>query len=177
MLAIESLARLEQCIWPKGFSRDAWMLVDAASDERIYGLLLECFYSQHACLFAGNLPPALRINAPYLIQLEYDDKKMRRFVRHAWNQNWGVFVRCNAQFDMLKRHLQTLLIAQDEAARPLLFRFYDPRVLRIYLPTCTPQELRTVFGPIQSFYVEDESPNSVLEFSFAKELVTRKYAV
>ena len=38
----------------------------------------------------------------------------------------------------------------------LVFRYYDPRVLRPYLPTCTETELDFVFGPVQRFLVEAE---------------------
>jgi len=173
----ESLARLEKYIWPKGFARDAWMVVDAARDQRIFGLLLECFYSQHACLFDGNIPPELRVAAPYLVQLDYDDRKTRRFITYAWNNSWGVFLRCDTRLEQLKRHLQTLLIARDESGRQLLFRYYDPRVLREYLPTCTPEEVRTVFGPVDCFYVESGAPNRVLEFRFAKNLVVNSLSL
>ena len=49
-----SVAQLEKLLWPDGFSRDAWMVVDAASDKQIYGLLLSSFYSTHWNLFSGD---------------------------------------------------------------------------------------------------------------------------
>lgn len=53
---------------------------------------------------------------------------------------------------------------RDEKGRRLVFRYYDPCVLRVYLPTCNPAELRTVYGPIECFWTEAESPNNILEF-------------
>jgi hypothetical protein len=50
-------------------------------------------------------------------------------------------------------------------AKPMYFRYYDPRVLRMYLPTCNAQELQTVFGPVTSYVVEDESPDALLRLS------------
>ena len=35
---------------------------------------------------------------------------------------------------------------------------HDPRVLRVFLPTCTPDELSDFFGPIGSFLVESDQP-------------------
>ena len=52
----------------------------------------------------------------------------------------------------------------DEAGRRLIFRYYDPRVLRVYLPTCWPAELETVFGPVDCFLTEGESAAEVIEF-------------
>jgi len=48
----------------------------------------------------------------------------------------------------------------------MVFRYYDPRVLRVYLPTCVRSELRTVFGPIERFWTEGENPDKMLEFRF-----------
>jgi hypothetical protein len=39
-------------------------------------------------------------------------------------------------------------------------------VLRVYLPTCLPDELLTVFGPISSYLVEDQTGQNLIEFSF-----------
>jgi hypothetical protein len=41
----------------------------------------------------------------------------------------------------------------------MLFRFYDPRVLRVYLPTCWPGELTRMFGPVESFVMESAEGN------------------
>jgi hypothetical protein len=50
-------------------------------------------------------------------------------------------------------------------AKPMYFRYYDPRVLRIYLPTCNAQELATVFGPVTSFVLEDADASTLLRLS------------
>lgn len=171
------LSRLEQHLWPKGFSRDAWMIVDAARDRRIYGLLLECFYFQHTCVFSGYFEPELKVVAPYLIQLEYDDAKARRFMRLAWGNSWGVFLKCDTGLQTLRRHLRTLLVVSDESGNRLMFRYYDPRVLRIYLPTCTAEELHAVFGPIDRFFVEDDKPETLLEFCPNEKQFVRTYTL
>jgi hypothetical protein len=66
----------------------------------------------------------------------------------------------------VRRHLRTLFRVKDETGRILIFRWYDPRVLRAYLPTCLPAELHTFFGPIERFYCEGEDPGSLLQFGF-----------
>ncbi|MEP7381525.1 MAG: DUF4123 domain-containing protein [Gemmatimonadota bacterium] len=175
-MSTESQLRLEGRLWPKGFSRDAWMIVDASRDRRIYGLLLECFYSQHTCLFAGNLAPELKLVAPYLVQLDHDYDKTRRFIGKAWGNSWGVFLKCDSRLETLRRHLRTLLLVRGPSGNRLLFRYYDPRVLRVYLPTCTEAELHTVFGPIDRVIMEDDNPDTLLEFNLEKQqLVTTRY--
>jgi hypothetical protein len=37
-------------------------------------------------------------------------------------------------------------------------------VLRAYLPTCTPQEMETVFGPVERYIVEPEDGGDAMVF-------------
>lgn len=164
-MRIDLLRRLEECLWPKGYTRDVWMIVDSARDERIFGLLLECFYSTHACLFAGMLAPEVKMTAPYLIPLEHDDKKTRKFLSHGWGNHWGVLLKCNERQDSLRRHLRKLLTVRVPEGQRMLFRFYDPRVLRTYLRTCNSEDRERFFGPIQQFWMEGERGEDLLTFS------------
>jgi hypothetical protein len=159
------LARIEAQLWPKGERRDIWMIADAARDRRIFRMLLESHFD-HSCLYSGPLPPALETAAPYLIQLEFEDRYTRRLIEHAWGNSWGVFLRSNTRMDKLRRHLRSFLVVRDPKGQSLVFRYYDPRVLRVYLPTCTREELRTVYGPIECFWTEAESSDTLLEFGF-----------
>jgi Domain of unknown function (DUF4123) len=168
------VTQLEQCLWPKGFARDVWMIVDSARDRRIFGLLLDCFYSNLSSLFATPLPPQLESVAPYLFPLDYDDKKTRKFLSNAWGRNWGVFIRCDTSQDRLRRHLRSFVSVRDPRGRRLLFRFYDPRVLRTYLPTCSSQELGYVFGPIECFWTESKIAEHLLEFRFDRGMLVQR---
>lgn len=166
---------IERMLWPKGRTRDTWMIVDAARDRRIFGMLLDCFYSDHTCLFGGTLPPELEVAAPYLIRLEHGGAKTQRFVSQAWGNEWGVFLKCSTGFDELRRHLRELLVVRHPNGNSVLFRYYDPRVLRVYLPTCTPEELRTVFGGIECFWIDDEEPGMMLNAGLdQRQLVLQK---
>lgn len=177
-MTTEWLDRVEGSLWPQGFTRDAWMLVDAARDKQIYGMLLECFYSRHTCLFSGSLRPEIQVVAPYLVHLEYDDPKTKRFIRYAWGNSWGVFLKCDNQLQTLRHHLRTLLTVRDEHGKHLMFRYYDPRVLRAYLPTCTADELQTVFGPIDRFLMEEKTADTLLEFCVeSRALITTRQSL
>ncbi len=60
----------------------------------------------------------------------------------------------------------------------MIFRYYDPRVLRVYLPTCLAPELRTVFGPVRRFLLESEDPALMLEYRFdGFKLIAREVPV
>jgi hypothetical protein len=155
---------IETVFWPDGFNRDMWMIVDGARDRRVFSSLLSS-YLQYSCLYAGDLPHQMEAAAPYLVQLEFEDRYTRKLIDEAWGNSWGVFLRCNETMDRLRRHLRQFLRVQDWRGRFMLFRYYDPRVLRVYLPTCNNEEMRTVFGPIKSFYMEDENAETILACS------------
>lgn len=165
-IANNALQQLEDILWPNKRGRHAWMILDAARDQRIFPMLLEC-HLDYSCLYSGTLPPLLSMAAPYLLHLEYDYRDTRRFLRHAWGNSWGVVLNCDESLKTLRRHLREFLLVRDPSGQSLLFRYYDPRVLRLYLPTCNRSELETVFGPIERFWTEDDTQHRLLDFSLS----------
>jgi hypothetical protein len=162
MMANPSVSYIKEQLWPRGGGREVWMIVDGARDRRIFGMLLDS-YLTYSCLYHGDIAPELELAAPYLVQLEYDDKYSQQLIARAWGNSWGVFLKCGATIASLRRHLRKLLSVRSPKGEILLFRYYDPRVLRVYLPTCRPEELETVFGPIDRFWLEDENPETMVE--------------
>ena len=156
--------RLELELWPRGYRRDIWMVVDAARDQRIFGLLLESRL-EFSCLYTGPLHPALETLAPYLVQLEHEDRRCRRFLELAWGHSWGIFIKCDTTLERLRKHLRGFLSVRDPGGLKLLFRYYDPRVLQVYLPSCSSEDLRVVFGPIDRFWAEGAPAGTISEFA------------
>lgn len=154
-------------IWPTDLPGGVkvFAILDGAQDARI-SYEINGTFSEHDCLYAGDLPRELERVAPYLVQLDRDDRLARFILDNGWGKNWGLFLRCDAGIKALRKHLRGFLRVKDERGRRLLFRYYDPRVLSVYLPTCTPSELRTVFGPITAFLMEVENGRCVLEMKF-----------
>ena len=161
-------------LWPKGFKRNIWMIVDCARDQqRIFRFLLNC-HLEYRCLYSGHLPPVLEMAAPYLLQLD-ESEETRRLIELSWGNSWGVFLRSDTSLIKLRRHLREFLMVRGPQGRRMAFRYYDPRVLRTYLPTCVSEELRTVFGPIECFWAEDRpDAEQLLEFRFESSRLVRK---
>jgi hypothetical protein len=113
------------------------------------------------CLYAGG---ALQHVAPYLVQLHPVHAFTEELLTTAWGKSWGVFAASTASLEEMRRHLRRFLRAELEDGRKVVFRYYDPRVLRVYLPTCTRGELEQLFGPISAFFVEAEHPATLLAF-------------
>jgi uncharacterized protein DUF4123 len=159
----EQLARVEEILWPRGPNHDVWMIVDGARSIEIFRMLLAC-HLEYSCLYSGPLAPELELAAPYLVQLDHGYRDTHRLIRQAWGDSWGVFLKSGTSLKKLRRHLREFLIVQDTGGKRLVFRYYDPRVLRVYLPTCNAGELRTFFGPIESFWTEGEGAGEMVEF-------------
>lgn len=137
--------------------------------DKLYGLS-----PNFCCLFRGELEPDMAEVAPYLAQLERDSEFTNWIINQGWGKHWGIFASTDADFRRMRSHFRAFLIVYDETGRPLRFRYYDPRVLRMYLPTCNAKELVTVFGPVTSYLVEDANPNALLSLQAAAGGVRQK---
>jgi hypothetical protein len=126
-----------------------------------------------SCPTAIGKQRELEVAAPYLVNLEQDDVLTGRLIDDGWGESWGVFLKTATSMPRLRRHLREFLVVRDPGGRRLVFRYYDPRVLRVYLPTCTTEELRTVFGPIEAFWMEGAEPSVLLEFLFDGRKLTQ----
>jgi hypothetical protein len=154
-------------IWPPDLPGDVrvFAILDGAQDDRI-SYEVSGTFCEHDCLYAGDLPIELQRAAPYIVQVERDDRIARFILDNGWGRNWGIFVRSDVGLKSLRKHLRGLLRVKDERGNRLIFRFYDPRILRVYLPTCSRSELQTVFGPIQCFIMEAEDGQKAVEMKF-----------
>lgn len=136
-------------------------LQDAAASPRIHPNMVLSMMD-HACLYEGRIPQVLAEAAPHIVRLAASSSYTRWFLEAGWGRQWGVLLQSQANLMALRAHFQRLLLVRDQAGRKFNFRFFDPRVLRTYLPTCEPHELRTVFGPVRRFFVEAENGTDLL---------------
>jgi hypothetical protein len=170
---------LVEQLWPEDRpeGRAIWAILDGARDSRIYDLVR---YSrmERACLYAGNHPEELLHAAPHLIRLTPGTQFARELLGAAWGKSWGIFLSTRAALDTLRFHLRGFLRVRDQSGRKLVFRYYDPRVFRDYLPTCTSGELEMVFGPIDSFIAEGRDGTTLLRFQRERgALATRSFVM
>lgn len=150
----------------RGAEAQLYAVLDGARNEGIYSAVLASG-CEFECLYRGELEPNLAEAAPYLLKLRKDHPFTYWLVGKGWSDSWGIFIRSTASLKDVRQHLRKFLMVYDPDTKPLYFRYYDPRVLRVYLPTCNAQELATVFGPVQSYLLENDGPNDLLQFSNA----------
>jgi len=153
---------------------EAFAVLDGASVPELLGRLDE-LQPEHECLYMGELKPDLAEVAPYLVRLEQGSEFSEWVVEQGWGNHWGIFALSQASIRELRRHFRTFLKVYDPNGKPLLFRYYDPRVMRVYLPTCNAEELKAIFGPVAGYLLEDEDPGVLLAFRFPSgQLVQQK---
>jgi hypothetical protein len=90
---------------------------------------------------------------------------MRWLLTNGWGNSWGIFLVSPASLETLRRHFRRFLLVHDTSGNELYFRFYDPRVLRTFLPTCTGAETKRFFAPVGIYLVEAENGEAVSFFS------------
>jgi hypothetical protein len=162
--------RILEAFWPARMSRWSKLcaVLDCARDERIFSAVERSHLSK-SCLYAGRIPWVLQRAAPHLIVLEPGDRFTSFLLDEGWGDSWGIYLRTELPMMDVRHHLRTLLRVQDESGRKLIFRWYDPRVLRAYLPTCLAGELRSFFGPVEGFYCEGAEASTLLDFRVDEE--------
>ncbi|WP_437946822.1 DUF4123 domain-containing protein [Sorangium sp. So ce296] len=139
-------------------------VVDAARDPRIRLLLGEAG-EQTASLYTGFQGEILADVGPTLVHLPPGSTLLDALVDCGWGDSWGVFLTSNRPFGDVRKHLRRFLLVESGTGKQQYFRFYDPRVLRGFLPTCGPRKLEALFEEIEAFAMEAEDPGKLLRFT------------
>lgn len=161
----ESARKIEEVLFRDEADRvNVYAIVDPARDERVYYEMYREARA-YACLYAGKIDPAVAVAAPYVLPIDRDAPFTKRLLSLMWGRSGGVFVTSRIPLEDMRRHLRRFLIVGTEEGKRVYFRYYDPRVLRPYLRTCTPRELDYVFGPILRWVTEGEEEDALLEMS------------
>jgi hypothetical protein len=136
-----------------------YAVLDGARDKRVADWATKS-EAPAWCLYAGDIPAVLAQAAPWLLRLGRGHAYTTGFFEQGWNWDWGIVLGSSAPQKELRRHLRRFLRARTEDGTRMAFRYYDPRVLRVYLPTLEAQELKTFFGPVNAFAAPEKDPGA-----------------
>lgn len=149
-----------------------YCLLDAAQMQEAFSKLYEPPVGAIS-LYKGRSEEEFAEIAPYLVRCESGSEFSVWLFENGWGKSWGVFIDSKATMEELHKHFRKFLLVQTEEGEELYFRFYDPRVLRIFLPTCSRDQLLEFFGPVQKYICEGEDPNEALLFSLSNGLLVQ----
>jgi hypothetical protein len=112
--------------------------------------------------------------APYLVRLPARSELLRQMIQNGWGQEWGVYLTCPLPMADLREYFRTALMITTPDGTEMISRFYDPRFFRTFLESCTAAEAESYFGPVTAYFMEDERPEILLEFTRSNTGVEKK---
>jgi hypothetical protein len=125
-----------------------YAVLDACDAPAILSKLASLPDQKFVSLFRGGDEELSKV-APYLIRL---DEPILEWIRvEIWNEPWGIFVVADSSLDLVRKHLRKFLVVKGPEGDILYFRYYDPRVLPVFLETCDAEQLRSFFGLLHAF--------------------------
>lgn len=121
--------------------------------------------ASYQCLFNGELEPEVAAVAPYLIDLTEDQALAEWLFSIGWGNNLGVFLLTDQEFLEVRKHFRRMTMVRMPDDQIVFFRFYDPRVLRTFLPTCDNSQLEFIFGKLVERFVFEDADGGILAWS------------
>lgn len=167
-----ALPRLRDLLSAKDF-HPLFALLDASREPSVLKVIYES-KEEFQSLFEGPQGAQLAHFAPYLIRIPQKAPLIDTLAQQAWSKSWGIFVTCDLPLKELRTHFRHFLNVKLPDGKQVYFRYYDPRVLRLFLPTCLPDEINQFFGPAKQFLMEAEDPATALHFLRGPKGATQK---
>jgi len=140
----------------------AFAVVDAARWPAAQRFLHESG-EPYTLLASGDLDTEIEAVSPHLVTLREDSSVFDTLFDEGWGQARGVFVAADASLSDLRAHLAALAYFTDAEGMAMLFRFYDPRVLRTYWPEAAAAAAAALFGEAVIRYLAEDEDGGVLE--------------
>jgi hypothetical protein len=175
-MIVEALAH-ELIAFLRSREQRVYALLDAARAPAILPLL-ERSGEPYECLYSGAAAAQLAHYAPYLLEVRDDCAVLEEIVSDGWLDAWGYFILSPASLTELRTHFRKFLKVELEDGESVYFRFYDPRVISAFLPTCTPAQAGAFLEPIDFLLCPAEDPASLLAFRhYDGKLVSREIPI
>jgi hypothetical protein len=150
--------------------RELYAVVDAARDQRIYDLVHQALFP--FCLFSTDIVSPMGRNAPYLVPVEHAERLIEGWRKNGRGESWGIFLRSREE----RARLRTFNRAKLPDGKIVLFRWWDPRVFRVYLPTCDADDLKQWFASVEEYICETEDGAGFTIYRNGEAGLTQTYA-
>ena len=141
-------------------------VLDCARAPQMYEHVARLSPESAQCLFEGRLDEQVRRASPHLVELPSTDPLSKAWRSAGWGQAWGLLLSSSATLPVVRRRLRRFTMAKlPDGSGPVLFRFWDPRVFRGYMPLVEPEDAAAWFVDIDRYIVETEDGVGSLRFS------------
>ncbi len=115
-------------------------------------------------LYDGDIRENLADVAPYLLKIDDGSAALEWIIENGYGNSWGIFLDTDEDFQTVRKHLRKFLIVENQEGKRMFFRFYDPRVIKDFLPTCSGGQTEEFFGNITKIIVENPDKGNFLVF-------------
>lgn len=136
-----------------------YMILDAAHDPRIYPALEKSVHTR-CCLFSEEqVANEVKAAAPFLVKIKRLDDFIGWCLREGLRHHWMVFFASNeVHVSELRLHFKRFSLAQTPDGKRYFFRYYDPRVLPIFLAASEQRERQEFFRHCRAFWIPTHDP-------------------
>ena len=147
-------------------SPSVYAILDGARDRKIEPLINNS-QLEHACMYTNVKSYAYKRSAPHLVALQPEHTFTHQLLNQGWGKSWGIFISTYipTSITKIRHHFRLIAKAQGPRGETMLFRYYDPRVLRVLLPSCDNTQLRQLFGSNLHLYMENPAGSHLLHYS------------
>ena len=139
-----------------------YAILDACDEPAVPAKVGELGDTRASSLYRGTAEEEYSAFAPYLVHV--DPELLQWALSVLLTEHWGIFAVVQlVDLEIMRKHFRSFLLVEPPEGGRVYFRYYDPRVLKRFLPTCTEVQLREFFGPISAFVFNDpEKPETAI---------------
>ncbi|EGE4656931.1 DUF4123 domain-containing protein [Salmonella bongori serovar 40:z35:-] len=146
-----------------------YAIVDGAVEESLLDFLHQN-NPPYCCLFPPPVQPDLIGISPYLLEVTQEVA--------SWlttkETPWGIYFYSYNKIHLLVQHFRNYLWANiPEQSKPVLFRFYDPRNIWVWVNALTPLELYKFIEPVTRIITEYQEEKREDDFSALRQSVKK----
>jgi hypothetical protein len=143
---------------------NVYTVIDGASAPILLGKIAE-YEPKYTCLFRGELSIEMAEVAPYMVKLKPDDDFTNWLLEYATEYPCCIFAQTDKDFLALRKHFRSFLRVESPEGETLHFRYYDPRVLNVYLPSCEEEDNKILYADvIERYFLFDRNEQIFTEF-------------
>ena len=151
-------------------SGELYAIADATDTPAVPKKALELGPTRAVSLYRGTAEEEFWEVAPYLMHV---DAAVLDWILSTLDlTRWGIFAVSKADLKTLRTHFRHFLKVMEPEGEVWLFRFFDPRVFRPFLPACSGDELRTLFGPSCAYALSRAGTQEALFLQPGRSLTT-----
>lgn len=163
------LARLAASLRDATAGRKLMAILDGAEGDNVHEFLSRSGQRSQS-LYQGRQQEELGRASPYLVEFDRELEPLVWALRSFWGTSTMLFLGGADSFEEVRRQFRQFLLVELPDGKTAYFRFYDPRVLQTYLPTCSSEEAARWFQHAQWYACEGE-PGTIRFYDFRENSV------